>query len=61
MGLFPITDLYNVMAYALSLAQSRNLNIFATSERILSQHFLKFVLLELRAVLEKYARRGRTA
>ena len=61
MWLFPITDLHDVMAYALPPAESRNLDVFVTSERILNQDFFKLVLFELRAVLQKYARRGGTA
>jgi len=56
-----MTDLHDVMAYALSLAESCNLDVFATSERILSHHFFNVVLLELRAVLKKNAGRGGTA
>lgn len=58
MGLFPIADLHEVMAYALTLAEGRNLDVFARAERVLGQHLFIFGLLEFRAVLERNPRRG---
>ena len=58
--LFPIADLHEVMAHALTLAESRNLDVFTRAERVLGQHFFNFGLLEFRAVLERNSRRGGT-
>ena len=58
--LFPITDLHEVMAYALTLAKGRNLDVFARAKRVLGQYFCNFGLLEFRAVLERKSRRGGT-
>jgi hypothetical protein len=55
-GLFPIADLYEVMAHALPLAESRNLDVFARAERVLGQHLFYFGLLEFCAVLERNPR-----
>jgi hypothetical protein len=58
--LFPVTDLHEVMAYALTLAKSRNLDVLTRPKRVLRQHFCNFGLLEFRAVLERNSRRGGT-
>ena len=46
MGLFRIADLHVVMAHALTLAEGRNLDVFARAERVLGQHLFIFGLLE---------------
>ena len=60
MGLFRIADLHVVMAHALTLAEGRNLDVFARAERVLGQHLFNLGLLEFRAILERNSRRGGT-
>ena len=50
--LFPVTDLHDVMARSLPLAESGHFDVFVCAEGILNQHFFKLGLLEFRAVLE---------
>ena len=58
--LFPVTDLHDVMAHALSLAEGRDLDVFADAERVLGQYFFDFGLFEFCAVLEGNSRRRGT-
>jgi hypothetical protein len=60
MWFFPIADLHEVMAHALTFAEGRNLDVFTRAERVLGQHLFYFGLLEFRAVLERNPPRGGT-
>jgi hypothetical protein len=58
MGLFRIADLHVVMAHALTLAEGRNLDVFARAERVLGQHLFIFGLLESVPYWRESAARG---
>jgi hypothetical protein len=55
-GFFSIADLHEMMAYALTLTEGRNFDVFGRAKRVFSENFCNFGLLEFRPVLERNSR-----